>query len=187
MGNPNLIIFKFKILYEILKELENYVDFKIIEASHEKELEEIKIISKNSLIITKKKIEGSDVQFVLEKLPIKILQLLEKVNVKLIKSQFNQKSELDIGKYKLDLNSRVLSEENTKLKLTEKEIDIITFLQSSNDAISIDQLQSKVWGYNSELETHTVETHIYRLRKKILDKFNDNNFIQSKKNGYQIK
>ena len=108
------------------------------------------------------------------------------INIQLIKSQFHQKSELYIGKYKLDLNSRELIKDNTKLKLTEKEVNIIVFLYNSESAININKLQSEVWAYHSELETHTVETHIYRLRKKLLEKFNDKDFIQSKKDGYQI-
>jgi DNA-binding response OmpR family regulator len=59
-------------------------------------------------------------------------------------------------------------------------------LHQSKNAVGVDQLQSKVWGYQTKLETHTVETHIYRLRKKIFKTFNDNNFIISQKNGYQI-
>ena len=76
---------------------------------------------------------------------------------------------------------------NTKLKLTEKEINTIIYLSKSNKPVSIDELQEKVWSYQSDIETHTVETHIYRLRKKILNTFHDNEFIISKKNGYQIK
>jgi DNA-binding response OmpR family regulator len=76
---------------------------------------------------------------------------------------------------------------NTKLKLTEKEINTINYLSKSNRPVSIDELQAKVWSYQSDIETHTVETHIYRLRKKILNSFNDKEFIISKKNGYQIK
>ena len=76
---------------------------------------------------------------------------------------------------------------NVKLKLTEREINTIIYLSKSNKPVSVDQLQEKVWDYQSDTETHTVETHIYRLRKKILNIFNDKEFIDSKKNGYQIK
>ena len=76
---------------------------------------------------------------------------------------------------------------NSKLKLTEKEINIITYLSRSKKPVSIEELQENVWSYQSDIETHTVETHIYRLRKKILNTFDDNEFILSKKNGYQIK
>ena len=89
--------------------------------------------------------------------------------------------------YIIDLNSREMLAKNIKLKLTEKEINTIIFLSKSNEPVSIDELQEKVWSYQSDIETHTVETHIYRLRKKILNTFKDNEFIISKKNGYQIK
>jgi len=71
--------------------------------------------------------------------------------------------------------------------LTEKEINTISYLSKANKPVSIDELQKKVWSYQSDIETHTVETHIYRLRKKILNTFNDKEFIISQKNGYQIK
>jgi len=74
-----------------------------------------------------------------------------------------------------------------KLKLTEKEINTIKYLSNSNKPVGVEELQKMVWSYQSDIETHTVETHIYRLRKKILNTFNDNQFIVSKKNGYQIK
>ena len=86
----------------------------------------------------------------------------------------------------IDLNSREMSAKNIKLKLTEKEINTIIFLSKSNKPVSVDELQEKVWSYQSDIETHTVETHIYRLRKKILETFDNNEFIISKKNGYQI-
>ena len=186
MCKPNLIIFKFNDLYQILKELEESLNFRVLEATNEKNLDEIKITSNNFLIVSQKSNESLDLQLILDKLPIKISKLLEKVNIQLIKFQFNQKSDLYIGKYKLDLNSRKLIKDSINLKLTEKEANIIVFLYNSKIPVSTNKLQSEVWGYNSELETHTVETHIYRLRKKLLDKFNDNNFIRSKKNGYQI-
>ena len=71
--------------------------------------------------------------------------------------------------------------------MTEKEADIIIFLKNSKKPVSIDELQTHVWGHSSKLDTHTVETHIYRLRKKISKKFNNNKFIISTKEGYNIK
>jgi DNA-binding response OmpR family regulator len=85
------------------------------------------------------------------------------------------------------LNSRIISNESNNLKLTEKEINVIVFLSKNKKPQKVNVLQNEVWGYSSELETHTVETHIYRLRKKISDKFKDDNFIVSKNNGYIIK
>ena len=85
------------------------------------------------------------------------------------------------------MNSRIISNKNNSLKLTEKEIDIILFLNKQKKPQKVKILQNKVWGYSLELETHTVETHIYRLRKKIIAKFDDKNFISSDDNGYFIK
>ena len=186
MDKQNLIIFKFDSLYEIVKELEENLNFRIFKVSDEKDLHDKLEIFQNYLIVTRKKVVGDNNQLILDKFPIKIFNLIEKFNIQFLRFQFNKKSELDIGKYKVDLNSRELIRKNIFLKLTEKEISIIIYLSKSNKAVGIDQLQSDVWKYHSELETHTVETDIYRLRKKILETFNDNKFIISQKNGYKI-
>ena len=79
-----------------------------------------------------------------------------------------------------------MSSKDKNLKLTEKEVNTIIYLSRFKKPVNTEELEKNVWQYQSNIETHTVETHIYRLRKKILRKFNDNNFIISKKNGYQI-
>ena len=186
MNNQNLIIYKSESLYKILIEIEEIINFKIIEASDEKNLKDKLTIYKDYLIITKKKIENFNNQLVLNKFPIKILILIEKLNIQFLKNQFYKKSELNIGKYIMDLNSRELKLKDIFLKLSEKEVNIIVYLHKSTSSVSIQNLQSNVWGHKSNLETHTVETHIYRLRKKILETFNDKNFIVSQKKGYQI-
>ena len=112
--------------------------------------------------------------------------MFEKINIEFLKTQFNTQSKLKVAAYTIDLNSREITKESTILKLTEKEINTIAYLSRSNIPISIDELKKKVWSYNTEMESHTVETHVYRLRKKILNTFNDSEFIISKKNGYQI-
>ena len=94
-------------------------------------------------------------------------------------------SEVKIGKYRLDLNARRIILENQFLNLTERETDLIIFI-NSHDSVSIKELQNNVWGYSSNLETHTVETHIYRLRKKMKDKFGDDVFIRNSQKGYKI-
>ena len=76
---------------------------------------------------------------------------------------------------------------NKILELTKKEIDIIIFLKNSKEPVTISKLQAEVWGHHSKLETHTVETHIYRLRKKINNTFENYEFIKSSKSGYFIK
>ena len=186
MNNQNLIIFNFRSLYIILKELEEHLDFHILESLSIQNLDDKTKNLKHYLIITQKKMKDINNQFILNKLPIRIFKLIEKINIQFLKVQFNEKSELNIGKYKIDLNSRELIAKGIFLKLTEKETNIIIYLFKSRNAVGIDRLQSEVWGYHSTLETHTVETHIYRLRKKILKSFNDDNFIISQKNGYQI-
>ena len=103
-----------------------------------------------------------------------------------LKQEYNFQSSINVGKYELDLNERVLKVDQNKLSLTEMEANVILFLINSNDPVNIKKLQEKVWGHMPDLETHTVETHIYRLRKKIKDKFQDSNFIISLKNGYKI-
>ena len=141
----------------------------------------------NYLIISNKKYSDIRNQFVLDNLPINLFKLIEKINIEFLKLQFNSQSEVKVNNYTIDLNSREMLTKNTKLKLTEKEINIITYLSKSEKPVSIDELQGNVWSYQSDIETHTVETHIYRLRKKILNIFNDNEFIVSEKNGYKIK
>ena len=186
MDKQNLIIFKHNSFYDIMKELEVNLDLKIFEASNEKILNKVKDDLKNYLIITSKKINNINNQFILDQTPIKLSKLIEKFNIQFLKVNFVEKSQFNIGKYKINLNSRELLFQKNVLKLTEKETNIIIYLSKSNNAIGVDQLQSEVWQYQSNLETHTVETHIYRLRKKIFKTFNDNNFIISKKDGYKI-
>ena len=86
----------------------------------------------------------------------------------------------------MDLNSRIIANNKKSLKLTEREMDIILFLIEKKQPQKINDLQNQVWRYSSELETHTVETHIYRLRKKIYEIFNDEKFIISTDQGYSI-
>ena len=187
MSVQKLIIYKFNRLYQIFEELGLDLNFKIISADSEVSLNEhIKNLN-SCLIVSNKKYLNSGNQYVLDNLPISIFKLIEKINIEFLKLQFNSQSELKVNNYTIDLNSREMLTKNIKLKLTEKEINTIIYLSKSDKPVSIDELQTKVWSYQSDLETHTVETHIYRLRKKILNKFEDNDFIISEKNGYQIK
>jgi len=183
----NLIIYKFTSLYHILEELGLDLNFRIISADSKISLNEKLKNLKNYIIISNIKYPDIDNQFVLENIPINIYRLVEKINIEFIKIQFNTQSHVKLNNYTIDLNSREMFIKSTKLKLTEKEINTITYLSKSIKPVSIDELQEKVWGYQFDIETHTVETHIYRLRKKISNTFNDNEFIVSKKNGYQIK
>ena len=187
MSNQNLIIYNFNSLYKILEELSLELNFKIISVDNENLLNnEIKNIN-NYLIISNSKNLNFNNQIILDILPINIFKLIEKINIQFLKLQFNNQSQVKIINYIVNLNSREMIFNSVKLKLTEKEINTITYLSKVKNPVSIEELQKEVWSYQSDIETHTVETHIYRLRKKILSTFNDDNFIVSKKNGYQIK
>jgi len=183
----NLIIYKFISLYHILEELNLDLNFRISFIDNENSLHKELKNYNNYLIISNKKYPDINNQFVLDNLPINIFKLTEKINIQFLKLQFSSQSSVKVKDYTIDLNSREMLINNTKLKLTEKEINIIIYLSKSNQPVSINELQKKVWSYQSDMETHTVETHIYRLRKKISSNFNDEEFIVSKKNGYQIK
>tara|TARA_B100001057_G_scaffold319701_1_gene319926 strand:- start:271 stop:834 length:564 start_codon:yes stop_codon:yes gene_type:complete len=187
MSNKNLIIYKFMSLYHILKELSLDLNFNISFIDSENSLNDEVKKHNNYLIISNKKYFSVNNQFILDKTPINIFKLVEKINIEFLKIQFISQSEVRVNNYTIDLNSREMLANKTKLKLTEKEINTITYLSKSDNPVSIDELQEKVWSYQSDIETHTVETHIYRLRKKILNTFNDKDFIISEKNGYQIK
>ena len=187
MSSQNLIIYKLRSLYHILEEINLDLNFKIIFFDNEDDLKnEVKNFN-HHLIISNKIFSNIDNQLVLNDLPINIFRLIEKLNIEFLKIQFNNQSELKLNNYTINLNSRELLAKNLKLRLTEKEINIIVYLSRSNKPISVEELQEKVWSYQSGIETHTVETHIYRLRKKILNTFDDSQFIFSVKNGYQIK
>ena len=187
MSSQNLIIYKFNELYQILEELDLDLNFKITCTDNENSLNDSVKNLTNNLVISNKKYSVIDNQFVLDNGPINIFKLLEKINIEFLKLQFNSQSKVKVNNYIIDLNSREMLIKDIKLKLTEKEINTITYLSKSDKPVSIDELQEKVWSYQSDIETHTVETHIYRLRKKILNTFNDKDFITSEKNGYQIK
>ena len=186
MSVQNLIIYKFSSLYQILEEISSDLNFNLTFVDNENSLNDIIKNFNHYLIASNKRYSNIDAQIVLDNLPINIFKLIEKMNIEFLKQQFNNQSEFQINKYKIDLNSRELLLNSSKLKLTEKEINTIIYISKSNKPVSIDELQEKVWSYQSDIETHTVETHIYRLRKKILKTFNDNEFIISKKDGYHI-
>ena len=197
MIKQNIFIVDFQGLYSILKEIKNNLTYKIFNYINENEflksLNSNNLDLANSLVIVKsintklidnKKLDKRII-YAFENLPIKIDKLLELINVQLIKQKYSYQSKINIKNYIINLNSRTIIKNNKSLKLTEKEINIILFLNNKKPQ-KINVLQNKVWGYSSELETHTVETHVYRLRKKIKDMFDDDNFILSHDDGYLI-
>jgi hypothetical protein len=190
----NVFIINFNSLYEILDEIKENLSYKIIKLENEEDFKKITdlditnclIISKtsrkvflNNNITNKNFLDFND-------FPLSLKKLLELINIKLIKLKFNYQSKIIIKGYELNLNSKFFSKDNLILKLTEKEIEIILYLNNKKIKHNVAELQKNIWGYSAEMETHTVETHIYRLRKKIADLFKDENFILSHKSGYYI-
>ena len=190
----NVFIINFNSLYEILDEIKENLSFKIIKIKNEEDLRNNLDLDKiDFLVISKTDYKLLSNNNITEKnfldfndLPLSLKKLLELINIKLIKLKFNQQSKLVIKGYDLNLNSKFLSKDNLKLKLTEKEIEIILYLNNTKIKHNVADLQKNIWGYSADMETHTVETHIYRLRKKISDLFKDEKFILSHKNGYFI-
>ena len=215
MFKQNINIVGIPILYNIFEEIKDNLSFKVANFIRTddflKFLNESKTDNKNFFIITtinnkdfllkKIKFNKNNIFFLCKKnnkienddnynifnYPIDICNFIEKINIQLIKYKYSFQSKIKVKNYFLDLNSRIILRDNKSLKLTEREMDIILFLNDSKVPQKINILQNLVWGYSSKLETHTVETHIYRLRKKISDSFKDENFIVSTDNGYFIK
>ena len=196
MLKNQLCVTNSKILYEILYEIKEELNFdlifqhdfnkqKIINIDNENCKNVIFLVINNFKIKSKEQSETGRI-FNLEKLPIKILKLIEKINIFFLRVNFKSQSNIFINSYELNLNSRIISKNKKILKLTEKEMLVILFLFNANNPKNINDLQKEVWKQKLTLETHTVETHIYRLRQKFLKVFNDKFFILSVKLGYSI-
>ena len=189
MSKQSLIIYKIPVLYNILNEIRENFKFNIYNFIEKYDFQ--KIDSEkfgNYIILTdyKNKIKNKSNQLVFENLPTSIFKIIERANILFLKQKFQDQSQISIGKYRLDLNSRKLFNKEKSLKLTERETEIIIFLNNSKESQSIENLENKVWGHASDLETHTVETHIYRLRKKIMEIFDGDKFIINTQEGYKI-
>ena len=194
MIKQNIFIINFNSLYEILDEIKEDFSFKVIKYENEVNfIKDCNLNFINSLIISRsnhKLLLNQNLNkknfLDIEDFPITINKLKELINIQLIKLKFNQQSKINIKGYELNLNSKFFSKGNLSSKLTEKEIEIILYLNETKTKRHVSDLQKNIWDYSLDMETHTVETHIYRLRKKISDKFDDENFILSHKNGYFI-
>ena len=193
MSKSVVNIIDFPVLYNVLFEVKEFLNFEVV--NHESInvfLEKIQKDSstKNSIIVTKNFLNHKDINqksiIHLDNKPVNFLSLIDRVNTNLLKQKYSFQSSINIKDYTLNLNSRVISQKKNELKLTEREIDIILFLKDQKKPQNINILQKEVWSYSANLETHTVETHVYRLRKKISDTFKDENFIISLKEGYSI-
>ena len=199
MIKQKIYIIDFNTMFNILDEIKNILPFQVINYINLDIFLKSPVLNQTKvndfLIITKKQNKNKflketiDIKSCLffEDLPLELIKIIEKINVQLIKKKYDYQSKMTISKYIINLNSRTITKDSKQLKLTEKEIDIILFLNENKKPQSIEKLQNEVWGYSPDLETHTVETHVYRLRKKIKETFNDENFIISQEDGYIIK
>ena len=186
MNLKKIIIYQHDTLFNILDEIKEILNFEIIKAD-KKIFEDYKKNTKaDYLFILKFEDKYLQNQLQITNIPIKIEKLIEQINLKFLVEKFQYQSDISVGFYKLNLNSRIITKDTKSMDLTEREVKLILFLKETLGAVTIEKLQKEVWEHGSKLETHTVETHIYRLRKKIKEKFNDENFIISSKEGYLI-
>ena len=194
MIKQSVFIINFNLLYEILDEIKENLSFEIRKYENEDDcikdfnlniINPLIISTFNQKLLLNKNISGKNI-LKFDDYPLPLNKLSELINTQLIKLRFNSQSKINIKGYDLNLNSKFFSKKYLSLRLTEKEIEIILYLNETKKKHNVSDLQKNIWGYSPDMETHTVETHIYRLRKKISNKFNDKNFILSHKNGYFI-
>ena len=181
-------------LYNILEEIKDFLNFNVeyinLKEITKKDFENNKDF-KNSLflILNSEELKAEKILnprniIQLNSLPISLSKLIEKINVSSLKFNFQSQSKIEVKNYIIDINGRKITKDKSELKLTEREIEIILFLLNKKLPQNVDALQTEIWKQKKELETHTVETHIYRLRKKMSEKFDDGDFIKSNELGY---
>ena len=212
MGNLTISIFGNQIFLEIMNELKLFSKYKIefydnlnfcsknavrndhlaiffITETNKKDYEKVEKNNFPSIIITKSRISPNMLSGEFTErlsIPFSILELEKKIISLLAKYKFKESSLINLQGYIVDKNERKIKKNNLELQLTEKEINFLILFSQSEKPLSRSFVLKKVWNYSSKSDTHTVETHIHRLRKKILEKFNDNHFIKNNNEGYYI-
>jgi len=207
MNNFSISIFDNKIFFQIIKEIKlfsqykiyHYEDYHLCTKNAEKgnnvvvffinSLDTIKKYNFPSILVAKSLEVTNNLSNILSedlKIPFTIFDFEKKIISAIAKNEFKKNSLISLKGYMIDKNERKIKKNNLELQLSEKEIDFLILFSKSNNPIKRDLVLKKVWNYSHEAETHTVETHIHRLRKKILDKFHDNDFIKNNKKGYYI-
>ncbi len=162
-------------------------DVLVIDTENKKKLSLDKVTIPKILVAKKKeKIESKHSYNLVVTFPINLLKFNQTVIDFSQKYKFDKNSLIEIKNYILDKNERTLSKNEKKIKITEKEIDFIEILFSSKKPLNKNFILENVWKYSKGTDTHTVETHIYRLRQKIKNYFNDENFIKNTKQGYSL-
>ena len=196
MVNQKLYIINLSNFYDIINELKEHIDFEISKFDNKEiffdKYKSQSISTENSILIVHEKEYDffvkniNEDQIIKFKPPVNIFTFIENLNVRFIQKKYQDQSNVNVKDFFLDINSRELKKGKSKLKLTERETDMILYLNNSNKPVNVETLEKEIWQHSSELETHTVETHIYRLRKKIKAEFGNDDLIKSNKNGYTI-
>jgi len=211
MDNFNISIFENKVFLEIINEIKLFSKFKITLCedlnlcikkaekgnqlviffdtnSNKNLLKKLQLSSFPKILIDKSLVSKNLCGEFSEQLiiPFTILEFNKKVTSLIAKHEFKKNSLINLCGYIIDKNERKIKKNNLYLQLSEKEISFLILFSKNNEPISRNLVLKKVWNYSSESETHTVETHIHRLRKKILKKFGDDNFIKNSNKGYYI-
>ena len=212
MSNLTISIFGNKSFLEIINEIKLFSKFKIkyyenldlcIKDAEKQNLLTIFFVDdKNINFFTKNKINSFPSILIVESsipkdmlsngfseqinMPFTILEFEKKVISLIAKNEYKKNSLIHLNGYIIDKNVRKIKKNNLELQLSEKEINFLVLFSKNKKPISRNLVLKNVWNYSAESETHTVETHIHRLRKKILEKFGDNNFIKNDNKGYYI-
>jgi len=207
MNHFTISIFGNKIFFQIIKEIKLFSAYKIkyyedldlcvkdaekgnhVVVFFVNPFNKIKINNFPSLIVSKSsKIVNNLSDIICEQLimPFKILDFEKKIISLIAKSEFKKNSLINLRGYIIDKNERKIKKSNLELQLSEKEINFLILFSENKEPINRNFFLKNVWKYSEESETHTIETHIHRLRKKILEKFGDSNFIKNNNKGYYI-
>ena len=196
MVNQKIYIINLSNFYNIISELKEHIGYEIFKFDTQEiffdKYASKSISTENSILIVHEKDYNffvkniNEDQIIKFKPPVNILTFIENLNVRFIQKKYQDQSNVNVKDFFLDINSRELKKGKSSLKLTERETDMILFLNNSKKPVNVETLEKEIWQHSSELETHTVETHIYRLRKKIKAEFGNDDLIKSNKNGYTI-
>ena len=196
MVNQKLYIINLSNFYDIISELKEHISYEISKFDNKEiffdKYKSESISIENSILVVHEKEYNffvkniNEDQIIKFKPPVNIFTFIENLNVRFIQRKYQDQSSVNVKDFFLDINSRELKKGKLSLKLTERETDMILFLNNSKKPVNVETLEKEIWHHSSELETHTVETHIYRLRKKIKAEFKNGELIKSNKDGYTI-
>ena len=207
MSNFTISVFSNKIFFQIIKEIKLFSKFRIkhyedidlcmqdakkgnqVVVFFDNSLNKSKTNNFPSIIVTESsKLINKSFGILQEqlKMPFSILDFKKKIISLIAKNEFKKNSLIRLSGYIIDKNERKIKKNNLELQLSEKEVNFLILFSKNKDPINRNLVLKNVWKYSEDSETHTVETHIHRLRKKILDKFDDNDFIKNNNMGYYI-